>query len=92
MTSTISFAILVQAGLVWMGTEAWTDLSKKVIDTYYPYGKDSMWANIIYTVILTIIILILVWMIGKIVSYDSKITTVIAKKIPRLNPVNTFIL
>ena len=70
MTTNPTFPLLVQAGLVWLGTTTWSDLGRKIVDSYYPYGKESVHAMTVYTVLLTVIILLLIWLIGQLTNYN----------------------
>jgi len=49
----------VTAALGLVAGLAWNDAIKSIIETIYPFGQGSMWAKLIYAVIVTIIIVLL---------------------------------
>jgi len=68
--SQISFPVLVQGGLVILATGVWSETGKKIINEYYPYGRESIVANLLYAIIITVAIIITIWIVQKFTSID----------------------
>ena len=68
--SQISFPVLVQGGLAILATSVWSETGKKIINEYYPYGRESVMANLIYAIIITVAIIITIWIVQKVTSID----------------------
>jgi hypothetical protein len=68
--SQITFPVLVQGGLAILATSVWSETGKKIINEYYPYGRESILANLIYAIIITVAIIITIWLVQNITSID----------------------
>lgn len=78
----VSFTLLIQGGLIWLTTTVWADTMKKIINSYYPYGKESNTAHIIYAILVTIFVIIVVWSLREL---STKAPKVLPKVLPKNN-------
>lgn len=67
----VTFPIIIQGGLVWLASTTWAETGKSIINDYYPYGKDSINAKILYAIFLTLVVILVIY----IIQYISKIDT-----------------
>lgn len=90
MNSTITFPLLIQGGLVFIATSTWTDAGKRIIDQYYPYGHASAFANIVYAVCVTLIILIMIYVVNYVYAQSREIGSIGMNKLG-INTINAYI-
>lgn len=65
-TKEIGLGLLIQGGMVLLASTVWADLGRSTIESVYEHNKDaSLRAKLIYTVVVTIFILIVIFAIQR---------------------------
>lgn len=82
----ISVFGLIQAGLVWSTTLAWSDVVKSGAEYVYPNNKEKLFQmQILYAVMLTIIIILIIYFLQKTKSRIENVTKILNQKINEFN-------
>lgn len=73
MSGGVSIATLVQGGFVFLASQTWAEFGRKLIDKVFVGERTSITASLAYSVILTIFIFTVIWLIHKATAIDYKV-------------------